>query len=296
MARHRSATMASMRHLCGTIGTVLLFVAMAACSPPEEETPRACNGSALLCDRRVDEVVFAGTHNAHATEDDRIVAANQYSSVDVQLSDGIRALMLDTYEHEGEVVLCHGPCGLGHTRLVDTLALLKAFLDANPHEVVLLLFEDYVTPEQTKAAFDEAGLTALMYAHERSQIWPTLGALIDSGRRVVAFAQNEGGGEPDWYLDLFEQSWDTPYAAKTREELSCEYGRGDPDAPLFVLNHFLTNPLASATLAAEVNFNPFLLDRARACQQASGRLPNVIAVDYYEVGDLFAAVDMLNGL
>lgn len=272
-----------------------LVLALAACSSEIAE-PRACNGAVVLCERRVDEVVFAGTHNAHASEDDRIAAANQYSSVDVQLTDGIRALMLDTYEHEGEVVLCHGPCDFGNTRLVDTLVLLKTFLDANPNEVVLLLFEDYITPEQTQTAFDEAGLTSLMYAHARSQPWPTLGELIDSGRRVVAFAQNEGGGEPDWYLDLFEQSWDTPYAARTRDDLSCEHGRGDREAPLFVLNHFLTNPLASAQLAAEVNNNPFLLDRARECQQASGRLPNVIAVDYYEVGDLFAAVDALNGL
>lgn len=272
-----------------------LVLALAACSSEIDE-PRACNGAVVLCDRRVDEVVFAGTHNAHASEDDRIAAANQYSSVDVQLTDGIRALMLDTYEHEGEVVLCHGPCDFGHTPLVDTLVMLKTFLDANPNEVVLLLFEDYVTPAQTKAAFDEAGLTSLMYAHARSQPWPTLGDLIDSGQRVVAFAQNEGGGEPDWYLDLFEHSWDTPYAARTREDLSCEHGRGDREAPLFVLNHFLTNPLALPQLAAEVNHNPFLLDRARECQQASGRLPNVIAVDYYEVGDLFAAVDALNGL
>lgn len=276
---------------------LLVFLLVGACGAPEPDEPRACNGSPLLCDRRVDEVVFAGTHNAHAAEDDRFSAANQYSSLDVQLVDGVRAFMLDTYEHEGELVLCHGPCEYGHRSLVEVLGLLRAFLETHPNEVILLLFEDHITPAQTGEAFIEAGLTSFMYAHPVGDAWPTLGGLIDSGQRVVAFAESDGGdGEPAWYLDLFAQSWDTPYAAKTPEELSCELGRGDPEAPLFVMNHFLTNPVASAELSKQVNFNPFLLERARKCQTESGRLPNVIAVDYYELGDLFSTVATLNGL
>ena len=37
-----------------------------------------------------------------------------------------------------------------------------------------------------------------------------------------------------------------------------------------------------------------LLDRARRCMRESGHLPNFVAVDFYDVGDVFAVVDALN--
>lgn len=269
-----------------------LFLFLAACAPaPSNE--EACNGLARLCDRRVDEVVFAGTHNAHATEEDGIGVPNQYLGVEAQLRDGVRAFMLDTYAEGSDVLLCHGACAFGAVSLIEWLQELRRFLERHPNEVVLLLFEDYVTGLQTKAAFDRAEVTRFAYTHERGTPWPTLRELIASGTRIIVFAQ-DNGGEPDWYHSLFAESWDTPYAAKTPDDLGCEHGRGDRDAPLFVLNHFLTAPFASVELARSVNFNPFLIERAHRCEAETGRLPNVIAVDYYEEGDLLDAVRTLN--
>ncbi len=39
-----------------------------------------------------------------------------------------------------------------------------------------------------------------------------------------------------------------------------------------------------------------LLPRAEECQQERGRLPNFVAVDFYDRGDLLGVVDTLNGL
>jgi hypothetical protein len=36
--------------------------------------------------------------------------------------------------------------------------------------------------------------------------------------------------------------------------------------------------------------------RAAGCQTDTGQLPNFVAVDFYDHGDLFAVVDALNGL
>jgi len=56
----------------------------------------ACNGDPALCDRRLDEVVFAGTHNAMgAAEVDGWLFPNQQRTIRRQLEDGIRALMID---------------------------------------------------------------------------------------------------------------------------------------------------------------------------------------------------------
>jgi hypothetical protein len=39
-----------------------------------------------------------------------------------------------------------------------------------------------------------------------------------------------------------------------------------------------------------------LLGRAQQCRTESGKFPNVVAVNHYAVGDLFAVVRELNGL
>src|SRR5215207_1699725 len=69
--------------------------------------PAECNGSAALCDRRFDEVVYPTTHNAMSNEAEGWLAPNQYLGIAQQLEDGVRGLMLDTHLWEGDVLLCH---------------------------------------------------------------------------------------------------------------------------------------------------------------------------------------------
>ena len=72
-----------------------------------------CNGHAELCDRTLDNVTLPGTHNSMSNLDAGWIAANQQHGITRQLDDGIRALMLDTMEWNGEPHLCHGYCELG---------------------------------------------------------------------------------------------------------------------------------------------------------------------------------------
>jgi hypothetical protein len=45
-----------------------------------------------------------------------------------------------------------------------------------------------------------------------------------------------------------------------------------------------------------VNAYDALLRRARDCERVRGQLPNLLAVDFYRRGDVFAVVDELNGV
>ena len=57
-----------------------------------------CNGSRALCGRRLDQVVFPGTHNSYAAADEPgWLFANQRHGIERQLNDGIRALTLDIH-------------------------------------------------------------------------------------------------------------------------------------------------------------------------------------------------------
>src|SRR5215213_4432573 len=55
-----------------------------------------CNGLAELCDRRVDQVTFAGTHNSMAAGKEGWYAPDQQNGIPAQLRAGIRALLIDT--------------------------------------------------------------------------------------------------------------------------------------------------------------------------------------------------------
>ncbi|MEZ5078622.1 MAG: hypothetical protein R2725_14395 [Solirubrobacterales bacterium] len=57
-----------------------------------------CDGAAALCGKRLDQVVFPGTHNSFAAADEPgWYFANQRFGIGRQLDDGIRALLLDLH-------------------------------------------------------------------------------------------------------------------------------------------------------------------------------------------------------
>ncbi len=257
--------------------------------------PRACNGHAALCGRRFNAVAYVTTHNAMSSAENGWPGPNQYEAVPQQLLDGVRALMLDTHDEDGELLLCHGYCVFGSQPLVEGLAEIRTFLDGAPHEVVSLIFEAYIDADATAAAFAESGLLAYVHAHDPDAPWPTLGELIDRGERLVVFTDLDGGILP-WYLDVWQYAFETPFDVARADEFSCSTNRGSPDSDLFILNHFVTDLVASETAAAEVNANPFLIERARQCQAELQHLPNFVTVDFYSLGDVFAAVDALNGV
>lgn len=75
-------------------------------------------------------------------------------------------------------------------------------------------------------------------------------------------------------------------------EQGCEQ-RGTGARDLFLLNHFLTNPLPSPSLAASINYNPLLLERARRCE-AEGRVVTFVAVDFWSLSHVVGVVSELN--
>jgi hypothetical protein len=227
--------------------------------------------------------------------DDGWFAPNQEHGLRRQLEDGIRAMLLDTHLWRGDLYLCHGVCDLGSRLLVDGLRDIATFLRGNPNEVLALLIEDGITAADTERAFTESGLAEWTYVHRAGGAWPTLRTMISSGRRLLVTAEN-GRPPPAWYHHLWELASDTPYSFRNAQEFSCQHNRGTPANDLYLLNHWVENPLPSPSASRTVNASSILLARARACQTESGKLPNFVAVNHYATGDLFSVVRQLNGL
>ncbi len=88
----------------GGVGTfiaaavIVAVVLTGGASRAAASSVRTCNGYAQLCGRRLDEVVFAGTHNAMSAADSPgWLIANQDRTIAQQLDDGIRLFKISTH-------------------------------------------------------------------------------------------------------------------------------------------------------------------------------------------------------
>ena len=272
-----------------------------------------CNGAAELCTRTYDRVVVPMTHNAMSIAEEGWTPPNQTHGLERQLADGVRGMMLDLHYYDADanentaghtdgksavdqVYLCHGPCALGHARLLDSLCTITKFLDANPGEVFSIIFENDVTDADTEAVVRASGLADYAYTHPKGAPWPTLRELVDTNKRAVLFEENEGGTPAYLHRAYADEMWDTPYSFEKQADFTCALGRGQKANALFLVNHWLGRPFADIALAKEVNVASVLDDRVTRCATEAGRAPTFVSVDFYEVGDLFSVVRKANGL
>ena len=290
--------------------------------------PLRCNGHEELCDRRFDEVVFPATHNAMAASNLGWIWPHHDGGLSAQLKAGVRALLLDV--HYGDtpdeiqrylstfpnssralmeriinaadpstrgpgMFLCHNLCALGATPFEEALADIRAFLDRNQHEVIVLILQDEISPADAAAVFEASGLTRYVYTHLPDADWPTLREMIERNERLVVFAE-VGSPPPEWYHHFWDYAEETRYSYRSPEEFDCAPNRGGTGKPLFLLNHWIARRAPDRVDAARINAYDFLLNRALACAEERGQMPNFVAVDFYGIGDLFRVVDTLNGL
>ena len=191
-----------------------------------------------------------------------------------------------------ELFLCHTLCELGAESLDRELGVLRRFLDAEPGAVVVLFLEPYVPVDQVEAAFERAELLDRVAELPRDEPLPTLGELVESGRRLVVFSESDGGARP-WYMSGFSFAQDTPLGAREPRELSCGPSRGNANSPLLMINHWIDRfpppPRANAAVGGG-----FLERRLERCARERDHLPNLVAVDFYDTSGVVAAAARLN--
>jgi hypothetical protein len=85
--------------IAALVGLVLVLTNDQADPPGEPVSPAgACNGSPGMCSLRLDEAVFAGTHNSFSAADSSgWLIANQRRTIERQLDDGIRLFLIDPH-------------------------------------------------------------------------------------------------------------------------------------------------------------------------------------------------------
>jgi len=203
-----------------------------------------CNGHAGFCPRTFENVAYPTTHNAMTNAEENWPQPNQRYGLTRQLSDGVRAMMLDTYDFSGEIMMCHYSCTLGeaggfHPRelLTSGLGKIREYLEVDGGAVLSIIFESYITEAQAAQAFADAGLAGLVHQQPIGDPWPTLEALVSSGKRLVVFTDDSSASLP-WHHYVWDYAWETPYSFYDVDEFTCNINRGTMSNDLFILNHF----------------------------------------------------------
>ncbi|KAJ1832416.1 hypothetical protein LPJ70_006569 [Coemansia sp. RSA 2708] len=343
-----------MRQPLGLLFAIFLHLASALSAEP-------CNGHAELCSRSYRDVSFACTHNSYSYPPPHALPVlNQERNISQQLTDGVRAFMIDVVKHHplavessdtgiwGKITgaigswlgnnqsaqsssdpleyvhLCHGSCALiDKGPLVDTLYVIRQFMDANPREIVTLIIENVsgFTPDELRPSFEQSGIATYAYAPDfaprdthSGYAWPTLEQLIGKNQRLVTFLDDKADvAQVPYILPEWEYVVEIPYAnIHPVENFPCNQDRPRDGVArdLVVMNHFVYN---RATLAGENIDTPLTAQQVKdhgynelasldthwqTCKSVWGeRALNFITLDYYDIGNgsIFQLVDQING-
>ena len=203
-----------------------------------------CNGLEDLCDLRINQATFPGSHNAGSGFDGLLYYwsggpvtscfyRNQGKSFSEQLAFGIRYFDIDSCYGKNEALNCHCPGGgkdCAYAGSIEKgLLQIDGWMKSNPNEVVIIHFNrDSQEGYRGKIAKSiEAVLLKLWppnnahelamntYRHHNNNKWPTLKEAVTSNQRIFLFMDNglaQHLQAVDWLVIskfLIASTWDT---------------------------------------------------------------------------------------
>ncbi|GAB7365603.1 hypothetical protein MBLNU230_g6672t1 [Neophaeotheca triangularis] len=288
--------------------------ASATDSAPEPVNTIPCNNHPEFCDRKYSNITEVTSHNSAFSVSNN-AASNQEYPISVQLNDGVRGIQGQSHLINGTMYSCHTSCDLlnvgTYTSVLDEVA---DWVERHPYDVVTVFvgnsgWPDGVTALDYRETFQNSKIFPFLYepqyVPQRREQWPTLGEIIISGKRVVAFIDyNANQTEVPYLLDQYSHFWSTPFSPTNQSfpctlqlplELDDETAKEDF---MYIANHNLNVnvEIADASLLIPDTYNieqtNGRFDRfgqlgamVSNCTAKWGLPPTSLVVDYYNRGN-----------
>jgi len=298
--------------------TITLFISNVFGSViPLVKRSQLCNGHAELCERKYGNTTFVGAHDSFASSSNPFaLSRTQEVDVTAQLRLGVRLLQAQAHMNGKHVHFCHTACGLyDGGKVVNYFGKVKRFLDRHPNEVLTIIIAN---PENLSATvwqpiFESSGLEDMVYVPPQTPMareeWPTLGEMLDSGKRLVVFL-DKGADEKSvpYLLPQFTMMWEDEYDP-TNSSFPCKVDRTSgplsPSQQINLINHNLNIDLMPIGRGLRIpdrlnsprtNSVYSITAHARHCAPlVNDQYPNFVLVDFVNVGSAVTAVARLNG-
>ncbi|RMY66935.1 hypothetical protein D0863_08116 [Hortaea werneckii] len=273
-----------------------------------------CNNYPEFCSRQYSNITQICAHNSYFSVKNN-AASNQDYDMHTQLDDGIRMIQGETQLVNGTMYGCHTSCDLLNAgTYASILSQVANWVEAHPYDVVTILvgnsdYEKGVTAKDYVQPFEESGLMPYLYEPEyvpqRRNQWPTLGEMILSGKRVVAFIDyNANQTAVPWLLDEYTHFWSTPFSP-TDPDFPCSLqlplhldNETAKEEFMYIANHNLNvrfnlggyNILIPDTYHIQRTNGKYdqfgqLGAMTGNCSEIWNAPPNFLVVDYYNRGD-----------
>jgi len=257
----------------------------------------ACDG--YFCDKTLGTMFLFMTHNSYATPD-RVWAENQNLGEGDQFEAGIRGFNFDIYDIDGELSVDHTPNDEVWTPApyVDGVNQILEKMDRCEHrdEIVVVEFEIKKSGERTHELAAEPWGDKVITNFNSSK---PFSHYIAKGQRVLLLT-NKNKSVPS--MGMYRRS---DYITQNGYEWSCEmntpdfaYREGPKNSPnsAKMMNHFCsTFKLPDEMESGRVNDKYVILHNSRlfAQQQEFGSFPNIVAVDFYDKGNIWPTQDLI---
>lgn len=314
-----TTTSATQTLLSASVGNSSSATGASSSTAARPTNTQPCNGYPELCSRKYSNFTMVAAHNSPFSIQGN-VASNQALDVTTQLNDGVRMLQFQTHKPNATspIRLCHTSCDLLDAgTLVDYLTTVREWLDANPYEVVTILMgnDDVLDPGNYTDPVTNSGLIRYVYTPPKVPMaladWPTIGEMILRQTRAVVMLDYQADQTAiPWLLDEFAQFWETPFSPTDRA-FPCTVDR-PPNQDrnisanrMIIANHNLNVDINIASLGVSGLLIPAttLLNETNAvtgygsagaaasnCTADWQRPPNVLLVDFYNIGNFNGSV------
>jgi hypothetical protein len=285
---------------------------------PLVKRSQLCNGHADLCERKYGNTTFLGAHDSFAVSANPFaLSRTQEVDVTTQLLMGVRLLQAQAHMNGKDIHFCHTTCALyDGGKVTDYFAKVKNFLDRHPNDVLTMIIAnpENISTAVWKPIFESTGLANMTYVPPQIPMtrdeWPTLGEMLNSGRRLVVFLDKgaENNSVP-YLLPQFTMMWEDEYDP-TDMEFPCKVDRTSgpllPSQQLNLMNHNLNMDLMPVGRGFRIpdrlntpRINSVYSIKAHVSHCAplvNDKNPNFVLLDFVNVGRAVSAVAQLNGL